>query len=159
MVTAESWPWLADLDQLLPDKAIDPVNEHDTRESVPDLLQEHASNIEQVKEALKEDPLYEPFKHDDLWILRFLLSHKHKVKKACKAAKHALAFREKHLLDKKDLRFIAPHSVPLGPEDTPFAGCSSLKKAWTTRYPNGCIVFTIPDQTRGVAGFLRFSAF
>ena len=159
MVAAESWPWLADLDQsLLPDKAIDPVNEYDTRESVPELLNEHASNIELVKEALKEDSLYEPFKHDDLWILRFLLSHKHKVKKATKAAKHALQFRNKHKLDEKDLRFIAPHSVPLG-EDAPFAGCESLKRAWNTRYPGDCIAFTIPDKQRGVAGFLRFADF
>lgn len=159
MVAAESWPWLADLDQVLPDKAIDPVNEHDTRESVPELLSEHASNIELVKEQLKADPLYEPFKHDDLWILRFLLSHKQKVKKATKAAKHALAWRSKHKLDEKDLRFISPHSVPNGEDETPFAGSDSLKRAWNLRYPSDCIAFTVPDKTRGVAGFLRFADF
>jgi len=159
MVTAESWPWLADLDQVLPDKAIDPIDEYDIRESVPELLNEHSANIELVKEALKEDPLYEPFKHDELWILRFLLSHKQKVKKAIKAAKHALAFRKKHGLDEKDLRFIPPHAVPKGKDETPFAGCDSLKRAWNIRYPGDCITYAIPDKNRGVAGFLRFADF
>lgn len=159
MVAAESWPWLADLDHTIPDKAIDPVNEFDVRASIPELLTEHSANIELVKEALKDDPLYEPFKHDEVWIVRFLLSHKHKVKKAIKAAKHAMEFRKKHGLDEKDLRFTPPHTIPHGEEDTPFAGCDSLKRSWNLRYPNDCIAFTIPDKNRGVAGFLRFAEF
>lgn len=159
MVAAASWPWLADLNQVTPLKAIEPVDEYDIRESIPELLNEHSANIELVKQALKEDPLYEPFKHDEIWILRFLLSHKQKVKKAAKAARHALAFRKKHGLDEKDLRFIPPHSIPKGEGETPFAGCESLKRAWNIRYPRDSIVFTIPDKNRGVLGFLRFKDF
>lgn len=157
-----SFPWLADLDQVIPDKVIDPsvkTAEHDTRASVPELLSKHASNIDLVRVGLQEDPLYEPTKHDDLWILRFLLSHKQKVKKATKAARHALEFRNKHKLDERDLRFIAPHTIKNGNDETPFAGSESLKRAWRIRYPTDCLTFTIPDQTRGVVGFLRLADF
>lgn len=154
-----SWPWLTELDQVLPDKAIDPVNEHDARESVPSLLSEHSSNIALVKKALKEDPLYHPLKHDDLWILRFLLSNKQKVKQAAKAAKSALAFRLKYNLDNKDLRSMNPKSILVDEEETPFAGSESLKRAWNLRCPGDSMTFCIPDERRGVVAFLCLANF
>lgn len=156
MTTTDSFPWLADLDQLIPDKAMDPVDEYDTRDSVPELLTEHASNIELVKEALKDDPLYVPSKHDDLWILRYLLSHKQKVKKATKAAKHALEFRNKHNLDAKDIRSVAPHKVQFGEDETPFGGSDSMKRSWKIRHGGDSLVCTLPDERRGVCAFMRF---
>jgi hypothetical protein len=64
---------------------------------------------------LASDPLYEPNKHDDLWIVRFLLSHKQKVKAVTKAAQYTLQFRAKHQLDEVDIRY-----SPIGPNCKPF---------------------------------------
>ena len=68
-----------------------------------ELIEEHMRLIDDVKRALGTDPLYDVTKHDDLWIVRFLLSHKKTVKLSVKAAKHTLQFREEHKLDEHDI--------------------------------------------------------
>ena len=57
---------------------IDPIpllNEYDVRPSVKALIFENRKMIDDVKHELQSDPLYRSDKHDELWILRFLLSH------------------------------------------------------------------------------------
>lgn len=98
-----SWPWMKGVKEAIADAA-PPVDEYDKRPSVKDLIQEHRKKIDQVQIDLQEDPLYDATKHDDLWILRFVLSHKGSTKKALKAAQGSLLFREDMKLGEKDLR-------------------------------------------------------
>ena len=55
---------------------IDPICPEDDRPAVKDLIVEHGEKIAKIKSALIDHPLYEEDKHDDLWILRYWLSHK-----------------------------------------------------------------------------------
>ena len=63
------------------------VNEYDDRVAVKSLIDTNRKIIDETKRELEADPLYNADKHDDLWILRFLLSHKKNKKAAHKAAK------------------------------------------------------------------------
>jgi hypothetical protein len=76
-----------------------PVCNEDVRPSVLDLIEKNRKTIDAVKQALEKDPLYTAEKHDDLWIFRFVLSHKKKVKEAVKAATSTLKYRKEHKLD------------------------------------------------------------
>lgn len=123
---------------------IDPVCAEDDRPAVRDLIVEHAEPIAAVKKELQDDPLYEESKHDDLWILRFVLSHKNKTKAAVSAAKSTLAFRREYQLDAKDVRSEAPHKVQEGP----------VKEYWETRCPGNTLIVTFPDPRRGGVCFI-----
>lgn len=151
-----SWIWLKEVTPKIPTKVIDPVCKNDTRPSVLDLLEEHKDNIQELKVLLSKDPLYEEEKHDEIFLLRFLLSHKQKVKRALKAAQDTLVFRKENKLDERDIRFLVPHKIQDGEYgEMPFAKTSNLQHAWKTRSPEDAIVFTIPDQQRGVVAFLN----
>lgn len=107
---------------------------------------------------MKEDPLYEPEKHDAIFLLRFLLSHKQKVQRAAKAVKDTLVFRKDHRLDERDLRHLVPHKLQdgaYGETLMSFAKTDNLPHAWKTRSPEDAIVFTIPDPNRGVVAFMN----
>ena len=95
-----SWPWMKGVGVALADPA-PPLNEYDDRPSAKALIAENRGVIEQVKKELQGDSLYDAAKHDELWILRFLLSHKLNTKHAVEAAKTTLAFRKEHRLDEK----------------------------------------------------------
>ena len=72
----------------------------DDRPLVSDLIAENASKIEALRELVKVDPLYDANRHDDLWLLRYLLSHtRGGVKAAAKAARYTLAWREENRMD------------------------------------------------------------
>ena len=126
---------------------IPPVDEHDDRPSVKALIDEHHALIGQVESLLAADPLFEAAKHDQLWILRFLLSHKMDAKLALAAAKSTLAFRREHRLDEKDIRF---HPV-----------CKNHENEAVRKHQEFCadgsIKFVVPDTKRGVVGFLHFA--
>jgi len=145
-----SWPWMKGVQVAVADP-IPPVNEHDKRPSVKELIEKHRSVIDQVKQELGQDPLYDDTKHDDLWILRFVLSHKKKKKAVIKAAKHTLQFRREHKLDEEDMR---PYP-PVGGPDHP-------RKAANIRYAacNGddfCL-FCVPDPQLGVITVLELGS-
>eukprot|EP00934_Nitzschia_sp_Nitz4_P004183 Nitzschia sp. Nitz4//scaffold2_size372955//363580//364810//NITZ4_000482-RA/size372955-snap-gene-0.111-mRNA-1//-1//CDS//3329546955//4173//frame0 len=125
---------------------IEPVAPEDTRPSVKDLIKEHRDKIDKVKAAIEDDPLYDSTKHDDLWILRFVLSHK-KSKPAIAAAKHTLLFRKKYDLDSKDIREIA------------FQNCDWQSVAEYRKYrcSDNSVVTTIPDKQRGVIAYIKLS--
>lgn len=101
-----AWPWMKGHSVAIADAI--PVNPQvDHRPSVKDLIQRHRSKIDELRDLLKEDALFDhPAKHDDLWLLRFLLSHKGKLKAALKAAQHTLQFRKEQSLDEQDVRDI-----------------------------------------------------
>jgi hypothetical protein len=127
-----------------------PVNEHDTRPAVRDLIAQNADTIATIRKTLTEEaPLYDPIKHDDLWILRYVLSHK-TAEKAMPAAKQYLVYRHKLGLDEKDIR-----DCPPGPN------CSvEGVRMW---YNNGCkgvdaMQFSQPDPNRGVFMMIQLAS-
>lgn len=127
---------------------IDPVCDEDDRPSVLDLIQENRKSIDAVKEELQKDPLYTIEKHDDLWILRFLLSHKKKTKAALKAGIATLKFRKERNLDNADVR---QYPVTSKENNSPS----------TQKYLSYCeentFAFTVPDRKRGVVSYINFS--
>jgi hypothetical protein len=145
--TSSVWPWMKDFAVAIAEKPIPPATENDRRPSVQALIGEHRQLIDKVAAELKLDPLYDVNKHDDLWIVRFLLSHSKKLKPTVMAAKFTLAFREEHKLDEKDIRY-----CPLNNEapSEPFKRFLKYCKEDTFR-------FGVPDPTLGVIGFLNIS--
>lgn len=109
-----------------------------------------AKKIDKIKTELQDDPLFDyPAKHDDLWILRFWLSHK-ETKPAVKAAKHTLQFRKEHKLDEQNLLDDpAPHKIEGG----------MVHEYWQKRVTEDAMIFTLPDDKRGVIAFLKFAKF
>ena len=63
------------------------------------LLARHVTRIERLRELLADEPLFDPGRHDGLFLLRFLLSHKLDPKRAVKACRRALAIRQAQGLD------------------------------------------------------------
>jgi hypothetical protein len=152
--SSSSWPWMKGVAMAIADP-IAPVTEHDIRESVKDLIQKHRDKIDQVQEGIQSDPLYDATKHDDLWIVRFLLSHGKKTKPSVKAAKATLQFRAEYELDDEDIR-----GYPLTKEIT--VNCpnnegskilESVKK-WFHAVEHDTITYKVPDPQRGVVGYI-----
>ena len=83
----------------------------DTRPVVKDLIQRHRSSIDELKTLVISHPLFDPTKHDDLWLLRFLLSHKDNVDRAYQAVKTTWKYRHDRKLDDVDVRFTPPTHV------------------------------------------------
>lgn len=140
-----SWPWMKGIQDAIADP-IEPVNATDSRSAVKDLIQKHRESIDKVRQAIANDVNYDVTKHDDLWILRFILSHKKKLKDAIKATQHCLTFRAEHKLDDTDIRF-----HPVGPK-----ALSEGAKRYLKYCSDDAVVMTLPDPKRGVVGFLNF---
>mmetsp|Transcript_14810 Transcript_14810/g.22625 ORF Transcript_14810/g.22625 Transcript_14810/m.22625 type:complete len:301 (+) Transcript_14810:50-952(+) len=138
------WPWMKQVQVAIAD-AIAPVCDDDKRASVKDLIREHAEKIAKIKAGILDHPLYDERKHDDLWILRFYLSHK-KSRPAIDAAKRTLDFRKEHKLDETDIRQTPPHRV---------ATEGSKIVAFFKFCQDGTIVPTHPHPKRGVILFVR----
>ena len=141
-----SWPWMQGVDVAIADP-VDPVCPEDVRPSVKDLLQQHAEAIATIKSSISDHSLYDASKHDDLWIVRFYLSHK-KTKPAIEAAKKTLEYRAKFKLDEKDIRQTPPHRATQG-EIFEFI----------SRTEPGTLIATHPNPDRGVLFFLRPAGF
>lgn len=90
---------------------IEPVTPDDDRPAICDLLAKHQGAVQSIQTSIQSNPLYNPKLHDDLWMLRFWLSHQSSTKNKTKAIRNAidaaietLEFREKHQLDEADIR-------------------------------------------------------
>lgn len=140
-----SWPWMKGIDVAIADP-IPPVNEYDERPSVKELIEKKRKIIDLVKADLADEPLYDASKHDDLWILRFVLSHG-KKKRAVKAAKVTMAFRQTHKLDDEDFRAFPPAGPRTHPRGKVF-------KDYLQYCNDDALNFCVPDAKRGVIGFL-----
>lgn len=138
------WIWMEGVNEAIADP-IAPEAPEDQREPVKTLIENHREKIDKVAEGLKDDPLYDSDKHDDLWVLRYVLSHK-KSKPALKAAKHTLQFRQKYNLDVEDIRNKEPHKLTSG----------NVYEYWQKRCNGEAILTTHPDRKRGVIMFLQF---
>jgi CRAL/TRIO domain len=141
MSDAKAGPWV-DKDR----SQMDPLplsNDYDTRPSTRDLIVEHRVAIEDMRQKLKDDPLFDPEKHDDLWLLRYILSHKTSTK-AATAAKKFLVYRKVHGWDERDIR-----------KDVPGIDCSveSVRKYFVIHEEHS-MIFSHPDPDRGIVMFL-----
>jgi len=143
------WPWMkgCSVEQQNAGQVDD--SQDDERPVVRDLIREHRDLIDQMAAALsssENEESYDATKHDDLWCLRFLLSHKKNLPKAIQAAKTTLVFRREHGLDELgDIRETAPQNAEIA--------------AWQRFRDSGgvserSILYTVPDLQRG--GVLTF---
>jgi CRAL/TRIO domain len=126
---------------------IAPVIPQDDRRSVKELIDENRQLIGSVVRELSADPLYDANKHDDLWVVRFLLSHKKKVKPSVKAAKYTLAFRAEHELDDRDIRYF--------PFDTECP--NDHFKRYRKYVSDDTFRNVIPDPQRGMIGIYNLA--
>lgn len=152
--TDKTWIWLKDLDSNLADPPLPPLDDKDPRPLVKDLLAKYRKEVDHVIEGLKDDPLYVPTKHDDLWVLRFVMSHKGSFKKsvkaALKAAKHTLLFRKEHKLDERDIRYLTP--------GTDKAACPEMKEM--LQYADDdTFLWCLPRADGPVVAFVRFKGY
>mmetsp|Transcript_30733 Transcript_30733/g.56958 ORF Transcript_30733/g.56958 Transcript_30733/m.56958 type:complete len:314 (-) Transcript_30733:97-1038(-) len=126
---------------------------HDERLFVKDLLEEHSSDIGTVRAAIQTHPLYDSSRYDDIWILRFVLSHKNDVDAASRAAMATMEFREAHNLNEKDLRGKIKHldGVPSSEYGLPH---SEKVEHCAEKY---AALVTLPDEHRGPIMYIYLS--
>jgi len=136
------WPWTK---QLLRPVA-DPIQleDDDARPSIPQLIEKHRDAIDQVKEKLKTHPLFHFPKHDDLWILRFVLSHQKNVTKSAAAAQATLQYRHDRKLDLEDRRY---WPIDYTKVDMPY----------NSYVQDGFAQHAVPEPHKGVFAIVKFS--
>lgn len=127
-----------------------PVSPADDRPAVCDLLEQHSNDIASVRTIVSVDnQLYNAAYHDDLWLLRFLLSNK-TPSKAATAARNTMAYRSKHGLDTQEqLGWIEPPTLG---EEMP-----NVFKPITDRTEEGTVFHTQPHDDRGVIVYVRMA--
>jgi len=139
----------------------EPSDVVDERPLISDLLAEHFRTIEAVRDEILADEVgrflhskgSNAKRYDEIWILRFVLSHKGNVKSATRAALDTMKFREKKKLNELgDIRYrmVNVGIDPAYPEEWKdkewlpgqefFASCCE---------PNALIMYQ-PDMSRGV---------
>ena len=69
------------------------------KQSVRELLVIHRDAVEKLRLLVSTHPHFKPERHDGLWLLRYLLSHKLSVPAAAAAARSALQIRHERRLD------------------------------------------------------------
>jgi len=79
---------------------------HDDRPLVKDLLEQHAASIDGVRQQILSDetvgkPLWNE-RYDDIWILRYVLSHKGNVERATKNALKTMKMRDEMKLNNEE---------------------------------------------------------
>lgn len=87
------------------DNTADP---HDDRPLVKDLLEQHATSIDEVRQKILSDETIgkrlwnkHPGRYDDIWLLRYTLSHKGDVEHATKAALNTMKMHETMKMNKE----------------------------------------------------------
>ena len=143
-------------------KADSQEDSYDERPLVDDLLEKHAKAISSVRENILADDeckaLYEKGdntkRYDDIWILRYVLSHKGHVKSASRAAMKTIKFREESKLNEMgDLRSrIKQHGVT---DSEKIANIEALPgfKLYNKYCEENAVCATLPDETRGIVVF------
>lgn len=123
------------------------VDEYDDRPLIKDLLEEKSSDIDTVRNAIQSHHLYEPSRYDDIWILRYVLSHKKDTAAAIRAAVATMEFRKTHKLNEGDLRAQITHLDG----DTSTGGYHVKLNACAEKY--ACLT-TLPDENRGLVMYI-----
>jgi hypothetical protein len=126
----------------------------DKRPIVSNLLKEYQLEIESVKREIMSNELYRKnrvdtscfVQYDDIWILKFLLSHKKNVKAASSAAIKTMHFREQNKLNELgDIRYQSPtkSSSPASNNDHQFPIFARFGSFWKT---DTALVHQQPDK-------------
>jgi len=127
----------------------------DTRPLISDLLKDNASVIESVKKILKTEPLYQDnvTRYDDIWILRYVLSHKKKSESAAKAALKTMQFREKYKLNELgDIRYKLP-SLDVAYEKV----ASPAEIKYRKFLHDESYYHVLPDEKKGIVTYIRMA--
>lgn len=137
----------------------------DPRPLVKDLICEHRDLIDEMVLSLSNNTnssdditsqspttasLFDhAHKHDDLWCLRFLLSHKKNLNNAIAAARTTLKFRSKYHLDEADLRESAPQHLRKTDHIKNFDGFRRfMASGIVSDDGSSSIVYNVPDPKR-----------
>jgi CRAL/TRIO domain len=143
-----SWPWMTNIAVAIADPPVAPICDEDERPAVKDLIAQHRTAIDAIAKDLatgdQSKSLYDENKHDDLWILRFVLSHEGHLEQALHAAVNTLQFRAEHKLDSIDIRPYPPG--PLAKDESFQLYFECIK--------NEAFHYDIPHPKRGVVAFL-----
>mmetsp|Transcript_11100 Transcript_11100/g.26667 ORF Transcript_11100/g.26667 Transcript_11100/m.26667 type:complete len:312 (-) Transcript_11100:52-987(-) len=134
---------------------------HDERPLIKDLLEQHAASIEDVRRRILSDetvgkPLWDAKRYDDIWILRYVLSHKENCESATMAALKTMKMRDELNWNEElgDIR----HRIKnfgFGKDDS----VESLPsyELYNRYIGKNSIVVSHPDPDRGVVAYLDFS--
>lgn len=144
--TIQAGPWV-DEDRTKSDP-LPLADEFDDRPCVRDLIQQHETRIREIGSKIQSDPYYDPSKHDDLWILRFALTHKTN-KKAAECAIRFMHYRQERNLDETDIRDQVPG------RDCPVKSVRRFFEA----LDDDALVATHPDPLRGVLVVMHIAGF
>jgi len=120
----------------------------DNRPLISDLLEKYSNEIKEVREKVQKNEFYLAKLYDEIWILRFVLSHKGNVDKAAKAAKDTMKFRHKHQLNEIDdicAKVFGPENV-----EGPQAAAYPIYKAAHFCMEKNSMMMCLPDENRGV---------
>lgn len=119
-------------------------NNNDHRPFTKDLLEQHSSDLSEMRAILEKEDNYSKEHYDDIWMLRFLLTHK-KVKKASSVAIKTMNFRKEYKLNELgDVRNkLVDHMDHKS--DRYF---DIMKKALTFAKDSTAIMYAQPDQDR-----------
>lgn len=130
-------------------------DDDDHRPLIKDLLEEHASVIENVQEKIRSDEeidksLYDPERYDDIWILRYVLSHKGNAKNAAKAALKTMKFRDDEKLNEKtDLRYCIKNYSRENENDKKYKSLPGYDR-FNAKCGKEAIIHFHPDPDRGL---------
>jgi len=134
----------------------------DGRPLIKDLLKEHATSIEKVRQKILSDEavgkaLWDPKKYDDIWILRYVLSHGGNTKHASKAALKTMKFREEFKMNEKgDLRgFIKNYGVEENSNDKTLQSLPSYD-LFNAYCGKNAVIIAHPDPGRGALVYCDF---
>jgi CRAL/TRIO domain len=148
MSAGVGWPWMGeqpvDVSNRLQPQPIPPVHDFDHRPTLVDLLAQHRQSLNQMTAALAVHPLYQCHKHDDVWMVRFVLSHPKNTTAAITAAERTLHFRAQHELDATDIRH-----CPIGPN----VPNESIQRFYLY-CKSDALSFVIPDDRLGLVCFI-----
>lgn len=143
--------------------AVDAQVEAHGRERIADLIAQHADELATLRSRVCEEEHYDAARHDDLFLLRFVLSHlpcslplgstgrQAGRQAAVKAVKSTIAWRARHGLDEPGLLCGGPDALVFGP----------VAKFYASMTVRDAVSYYVPDADRGavlvaVPGLLDF---
>ena len=118
-----------------------PSSPHDDRPLIKELLADKAAQLIELQQLICEHVHYKASLHDDVWLLRFLLSHERSgVKAAAAAVCYTLDWRHRHGMDavSDELR-----RLPTAMEHP------AVVRGHSVYCPPGAMEFIHPDPARG----------
>lgn len=137
----------------------------DTRPAVRDLLAQHRKKLAALRGLVEDHEHFQPGRHDDLWLLRFLLSHGGKPAVAAAKARGAITFRHARRLDEVDLKLLWPRTdvVQATAADHFFAEGTAWQhfRSASAKYDTCCgpdaLIHLWPDPDRSIITIIKMA--